>query len=92
MNKIHDVQSAIAENDVFTITLDGNTYHLPWADCSPRLAKATPAQRKHFEVSPSGYGIHWPEIDEDLAITPLLQQAESQMTRQFAEKRAKYGR
>ncbi|WP_165360805.1 DUF2442 domain-containing protein [Candidatus Chloroploca sp. Khr17] len=27
-------------------------------------------------VSPSGYGIHWPEVDEDLALTPLLQDAE----------------
>jgi hypothetical protein len=28
-------------------------------------------------VSSSGYGIHWPEIDEDLAITPLLRRAEA---------------
>jgi hypothetical protein len=24
-------------------------------------------------MSPSGYGIHWPLLDEDLAIGPLLQ-------------------
>lgn len=29
-----------------------------------------------LEVSPSGYGIHWPELDEDLAVTPLLRHAE----------------
>jgi hypothetical protein len=37
---------------------------------------ASQSQRQLFEVSPSGYGIHWPEIDEDLAITPLLKRAE----------------
>jgi hypothetical protein len=41
-----------------------------------RLLRATPIQRQCFEVSPDGYGIHWPVIDEDLAITPLLEQAE----------------
>jgi hypothetical protein len=40
------------------------------------LAKATLEQRRHLEISPSGYGIHWPEVDEDLAIAPLIQQAE----------------
>jgi hypothetical protein len=30
-----------------------------------------------MEVSPSGYGLHWPLIDEDLAITPLLKKAEA---------------
>jgi len=39
--------------------------------------QATRSQRENLEISPSGYGIHWPEIDEDLAITPLLQHAEA---------------
>jgi hypothetical protein len=25
-----------------------------------------------FEVSPSGYGIHWPRLDEDISIDGLL--------------------
>ena len=29
------------------------------------------------ELSPSGYGIHWPLIDEDLAVGPLLRTAET---------------
>ncbi|MDO9348368.1 MAG: DUF2442 domain-containing protein [Anaerolineales bacterium] len=73
MNKIHNIQTAKADNDALYLTVDGIAYRLRWADCSPRLAKATLTERKHFEVSPSGYGIHWPEIDEDLAITPLIQ-------------------
>jgi hypothetical protein len=29
-------------------------------------------ERKHFEVSPAGYGVHWPEIAEDLSIDALI--------------------
>lgn len=36
-----------------------------------RLANATPAQRKAFVLS--RYGIHWPELDEDLCFEGLFQ-------------------
>lgn len=75
MNKIHDVQTVAAENDYLLLTVDGRSYRIRWQDCSTLLEKATPAQRRNFDVSSSGYGIHWPDIDEDLAITPLIQQA-----------------
>src|SRR5882724_1503768 len=38
----------------------------------PRLTRASSIQRAYAELSPSGYGIHWPLIDEDLAVAPLL--------------------
>ncbi len=38
----------------------------------PRLLKATPAQRANWQLSGAGYGIHWPEIDEDLSVKGLL--------------------
>ena len=34
------------------------------------------AKLSERDYAPSGYGIHWPEIDEDWAITPLLKYAE----------------
>jgi hypothetical protein len=37
-----------------------------------RLLNATPAQRKTLEISPGGYGIHWPEIDEDISVKAFL--------------------
>jgi len=76
MNKFHRVQSVRAEAAYLYLTVGTQRYRIQWAKCSPRLAKATRPQRQHFEISPSGYGLHWPEIDEDLAITPLLQNAE----------------
>jgi len=36
-----------------------------------RLAKGTPRQLNHVEVSP--YGLHWPDLDEDLSFRGLLE-------------------
>jgi len=36
------------------------------------LVKATEIERTTFEISPSGYGIYWPLLDEDLSIDGLL--------------------
>lgn len=38
----------------------------------PRLVAATPSQRAKWEPAAAGYGIHWPEIDEDLSVAGLL--------------------
>ncbi|MGA1874120.1 MAG: DUF2442 domain-containing protein [bacterium] len=39
---------------------------------SPALKGASERERNTFEISPSGYGIHWPLIDEDISIDGLL--------------------
>jgi len=53
---------------------DGRTIAVPVA-WYPRLAAATPEQRAHWEVAGAGYGIHWPDIDEDLSTEGLLRGA-----------------
>ena len=40
------------------------------ASLNPRLAKATPAQLARVDVSP--FGLHWPDLDEDLSFRGLL--------------------
>jgi hypothetical protein len=37
---------------------------------NPRLAKGTPRQLNNIEISP--YGLHWPDLDEDLSFRGLL--------------------
>jgi hypothetical protein len=37
---------------------------------NPRLAAGTPRQLNHIEISP--YGLHWPDLDEDLSFRGLL--------------------
>ena len=46
---------------------------IPWERCSPRLARASAQELRHAELSPNGYGIHWPLIDDDLSVDNLLQ-------------------
>lgn len=45
---------------------------ISWQLCSPLLANASPAERADFELSPAGYGLHWPRLDEDLSVGGLL--------------------
>lgn len=54
--------------------MDGRTIAVPLA-WYPRLFDATPSQRAHWEMAGGGYGIHWPEIDEDLSVEGLLRGA-----------------
>ena len=41
----------------------------------PRLLHATAKQRENWEPCAGGYGVHWPEIDEDLSTEGLLRGA-----------------
>lgn len=65
--------TAIETTDVeLVIFLGQKEVRIPWQQCSQRLASANTAQRRQAELSPGGYGIHWPAIDEDLAVGPLV--------------------
>ncbi len=71
-------------DDTLTVALhDGRTIAVPlvWY---PRLAKASVSQRNNWQVAGGGYGIHWPEIDEDLSTEGLLRGAPA--PRQVQEK------
>lgn len=54
--------------------MDGRSIAAPLA-WYPRLLAATPAQRAHWEIAGGGYGVHWPELDEDLSTEGLLRGA-----------------
>ncbi len=54
--------------------MDGRTISVPLA-WYPRLHDATPEQRRRWELAGGGFGIHWPEIDEDLSTEGLLRGA-----------------
>ena len=41
----------------------------------PRLLRATPEARTKWELAGGGYGIHWPDLDEDLSTEGLLRGA-----------------
>ena len=72
MDKAHDVQILKFQGTLMSLKIDGKECEFDLAAHSKRLAKATQAEREHVEVSPSGYGLHWPDVDEDLSIDGLI--------------------
>ncbi len=68
-------------DDTLSVDLeDGRTIAVPigWY---PRLAHGTPAERANFQISGAGYGIHWPDLDEDIGVEGLLLGKKSQKAR-----------
>lgn len=78
MNKQHDIQSLTFDDEHMILAVDGQVYKIPIAEASSRLANATYTERCLYRVAPSGYGIHWLAIDEDLSINGLLKLAIAQ--------------
>jgi len=64
----------ISEDELFVTLMDGRTISVPLA-WYPRLFHATKKQRMNWKVSAAGYGIHWPDVDEDLSTEGLLRGA-----------------
>jgi hypothetical protein len=66
---VHFMEDAMAVD-----LIDGRTIVVPlvWY---PRLLDATPEQRQNWKVGGAGYGIHWPDVDEDLSTAGLLRGA-----------------
>jgi hypothetical protein len=64
----------ITDDNLIVGLMDGRTISVPlvWY---PRLLSATPKQRQNWQLAGGGYGIHWPDIDEDLNTEGLLRGA-----------------
>ena len=72
MNKYHTIESVDFKGNIIILKVDGKTYQFELVKYSSKLLNASEEQRNNYEISPSGYGIHWPMIDEDLSIDGLL--------------------
>jgi len=70
--RVKDVH--VTEDTLAVDLVDGRTIIVPlvWF---PRLCQATPEQRRKWQVSGAGFGIHWPDVDEDLSTAGLLRGA-----------------
>lgn len=70
--RVADVK--VNEDELSVRLMDGRTISVPlvWY---PRLLNATAKQRKNWQISGGGYGIHWEEIDEDLSTAGMLRGA-----------------
>jgi hypothetical protein len=92
VNKIHRVERIIFAGSRMLLTVDGKAYSCALADISERLAHARDFERNEYEVSPSGYGIHWPLVDEDLSIDGLLRAAKPEPSESSVYSRARSGK
>ena len=72
MQVAHNIETVSFEESLICLQIDGELIKLPIAQVSKKLFSATELERNIFTISPSGYGIHWPLIDEDISINSLL--------------------
>ena len=73
MEKAYKITGLKFESQYMIITIDNLNYRFKLSEISERLSMASEIERNDFRISPSGYGIHWNLIDEDLSINGLLQ-------------------
>lgn len=72
MDKLYDISEVYFSDEFLTMKIDNQEYKFAIKEISGKLSKADSIERQKFIISPSGYGIHWPTLDEDLSINGLL--------------------
>jgi hypothetical protein len=70
--RVKDIR--FTEDSLSVDLMDGRTISVPlvWY---PRLLHASDKQRQNWKIAGGGFGIHWPDIDEDLSTEGLLRGA-----------------
>lgn len=77
MRERYSVVDARIEDCSLVVSLaDGRVISAPLA-WFPRLLHATPEQRANWRIAGGGFGLHWPDVDEDIAAEGLLRGAPS---------------
>jgi hypothetical protein len=64
----------VTDDELIVSLADGRRLSVPIA-WYPRLANATPEQRRKWELIGPGVGFHWPDVDEDLSVEGMLRGA-----------------
>ena len=87
------IMNVSIDDEQLTLSLeDGRVVSVPLS-WYPRLCYGSPQERQHFQISGAGFGIHWPDLDEDIGVEGILlgkKSMESQASfQQWIEKRKK---
>ncbi|HSJ88538.1 MAG TPA: DUF2442 domain-containing protein [Anaerolineales bacterium] len=80
------ITSVTVTDDTLSVDLeDGRTVLVPigWY---PRLAHGTSEERANVQISGAGFGLHWPDLDEDIGIEGILLGKRSAESAQSFEK------
>ncbi|MBC2603548.1 DUF2442 domain-containing protein [Puniceicoccus vermicola] len=62
------IQASYSDGYIFVYMESGVEIKFP-VEKNPRLKQGTPEQLNHIEISP--FGLHWPDLDEDLSFEGL---------------------
>jgi len=68
----HKIDEAKIDAGMLRIKIGDRVVEKALKELSPLLANASDSELNCYQVSPSGYGIHWPLLDEDISIDGLL--------------------
>ena len=72
MGEYHNVGNLKFKDKYIYISVDNKRHKVNLQEQSEKLLNADDRIRNNYVISASGYGIHWPDIDEDLSIDGLL--------------------
>lgn len=68
----HTIQDITFDQNSIQLSIDGKIVKISLDKISSKLKSANELERNFYKISPSGYGIHWPLIDEDLSVDALI--------------------
>ena len=67
----HAVDVSFGDAALHFVLADGREISAP-LEWFPRLRDASDEQRCNWRLIGKGIGVHWPEIDEDIAVSTLM--------------------
>lgn len=70
--KYHIIKNISFEGFLMKINIDNVNYCIDLKEHSKKLAGSNLKVKNNYKISPSGYGIHWEDIDEDLSVDGIL--------------------
>lgn len=75
MDKIYNISGISFENEYMIVEVNDSKLKVQIGEASLKLANASEQERNDYKISPSGYGIHWKQLDEDLSVNGLMKLA-----------------
>ncbi len=67
----HAIDVMFVNEALHLVLADGREISAP-LEWFPRLRDADDNQRQNWRLIGKGIGVHWPEIDEDIAVSTLM--------------------
>ena len=67
----HAVDVTFTKTSLHLVLADGREISAP-LEWFPRLRDASEEEKNNLRLIGNGIGVHWPEIDEDIAVNTLM--------------------